>query len=282
MERILEPQAMQAWARERRAAGETVAFVPTMGYLHEGHLSLMRLARARADHLVVSIFVNPLQFAPNEDLATYPRDEEGDLAKCASVGADVVFFPTTASMYPPGSQTRVKPGPLAGPLCGRSRPTHFDGVVTVVLKLFNLVKPNLAVFGRKDFQQLQVIRRMVRDLDLDVEVVGGPIVREPDGLALSSRNAYLSADERIQALALSQSLALAEQRLAAGPATAEDIVALATAHIGAQSLGEIDYVELVDREELTPAAGPLHEPVLLAVAVRFGGTRLIDNRVLRP
>ncbi len=282
MQTILEPAAMQTWARERRARGETIAFVPTMGFLHEGHLSLMRMARDRADHLIVSIFVNPLQFAPGEDLATYPRDEAGDLAKCASVGADVVFFPTPASMYPDGFQTRVKPGPLAGPLCGRSRPTHFDGVVTVVLKLFNLVKPQVAVFGRKDFQQLQVIRRMVRDLDLDVEVLGGPIVREPDGVALSSRNAYLTGAERAQAVCLSQSLGLAEQRVASGEATAAQIIELVRAHVTAHPSAEVDYVELVDSEELTPVVGTLTGPCLLALAVRFGATRLIDNRVLVP
>lgn len=281
MELILEPQAMQSWARERRARGETVAFVPTMGYLHEGHLSLMRLARERADHLVVSIFVNPLQFAPNEDLATYPRDEEGDLAKCASVGADIVFFPTPATMYPPGYQTKVVPGALAGPLCGQNRPTHFGGVVTVVLKLFNIVQPHVAVFGRKDFQQLQVISRMVRDLNVDVEIIGGPIVREPDGLAMSSRNAYLSDAQRQQALALSQSLRLAEEVVAAGT-TVDALRALVRGHLGAQPLGDIDYVEIVHPTELTPVSGVVSEPVLLALAVRFGGTRLIDNRVLQP
>ncbi len=273
---------MQTWARERRAQGETIAFVPTMGYLHEGHLSLMRLARKRADHLVVSLFVNPLQFAEGEDLGTYPRDEAGDLAKCAAEGADVVFFPTPATMYPAGYQTAVKPGPLAGPLCGRSRPTHFDGVVTVVLKLFNLVKPHIAVFGRKDFQQLRVIRQMVRDLNVDVEIVGGAIVREPDGVALSSRNAYLTREERIQAVCLSQSLALAEAAVVSQPTDAETLVARVRAHIESHDLASVDYVELVDAEALTPLAGDLTGPSLLALAVRFGGTRLIDNRVIRP
>ena len=273
---------MQAWARERKARGESIAFVPTMGFLHEGHLSLMRIARQRADHLVASIFVNPLQFSPSEDLAVYPRDGAGDLLKCESVGADVVFLPTPATMYPEGFQTRVLPGPLAGPLCGRSRPTHFDGVVTVVLKLFNLVKPDVAVFGRKDFQQIQVVRRMVRDLNLEVEIVGGPIVREPDGVALSSRNANLTAGQRAQAVCLSQSLALAEQRLAAGPTSADELADLVRSHIESHSLAELDYVELVDSEELTPVAGTVISPSLLALAVRFGPTRLIDNRVIRP
>ena len=282
MERFLEPATMQAWARERRSSGHTIALVPTMGYLHEGHLSLMRLARQRADHLVVSIFVNPLQFGPTEDLAAYPRDEAGDLARCEAEGASAVFFPTPRTMYPPGSQTRLTAGALAGPLCGSSRPTHFDGVVTVVLKLFNIVRPDVAVFGRKDFQQLQVIRRMVRDLDLVISVVGGPIVREGDGLAMSSRNAYLSPEQRVQALALSQSLELASARMAEGPAEATEILAVVRRHLTARPLADIDYVALVDPEELTPVSGVVIGPALLALAVRFGETRLIDNRVLEP
>ena len=280
MQILRSPAAMQAWALQTRAAGDSIGFVPTMGYLHEGHLSLMRIARARADHLVASIFVNPLQFAPGEDLAVYPRDEEGDLEKCRAEGCEVVFFPTPESMYPPGYETRVVPGATARPMCGRSRPEHFGGVVTVVNKLFNLVQPSVAVFGRKDFQQLQLIRRMVTDFAIPVEIVGGPIVREPDGLAMSSRNAYLTEDERRQALCLSESLALAEALVADGERDAAAIVAAVTAHVASRPLAELDYVELRDANDLSEPDGVLAGPCVLALAVRFGRTRLIDNRVL--
>ncbi len=280
MDLIRDPAAMQRWASDVRARGETIAFVPTMGYLHDGHLSLMRIGRARADRLVASVFVNPLQFGEGEDLEVYPRDEEGDLAKCEAEGCDAVFFPQPDTMYPPGFQTRLVTGALTTVLCGASRPGHFDGVVTVVLKLFNLVQPHVAVFGSKDYQQLQVIRRMVRDLAVPVEIVGGAIVREADGLALSSRNAYLTDEQRGQALALSQSLALAEERYAAGERDPAVLRALVQDHISAQPLGEIDYIELVDAEELMPVYGLLMRPAVLALAVRFGRTRLIDNRVL--
>lgn len=280
MDLIRDPAAMRRWASEARSRGESIAFVPTMGYLHDGHLSLMRIGRARADRLVTSVFVNPLQFGEGEDLEVYPRDEEGDLAKCESEGCDAVFFPQPDTMYPPGFQTRLVTGALTTVLCGASRPGHFDGVVTVVLKLFNLVQPHVAVFGSKDYQQLQVITRMVRDLAVPVEIVGAPIIREEGGLALSSRNAYLGPDERSQALALNQSLALAQELFAAGERDPGVILAAVRAHIQAQPLGEIDYVQLVDAEELTPLYGPLVRPAVLALAVRFGRTRLIDNRVL--
>ncbi len=280
MRRFEDPAALQAWARDVRARGETIGFVPTMGYLHAGHLSLMRIARPRCDHLVVSIFVNPLQFAPTDDLGRYPRDEAGDAAKCTAEGVDVLFFPTPATMYPPGFQTHLTVGPLAAPLCGTSRAGHFEGVVTVVLKLFNLVQPTVAVFGEKDYQQLAVIRRMVRDFNLAVEVASGPTVREADGLAMSSRNAYLDPEQRTQALSLHRALDEAEQAVAAGtdPAT---LIARTRAILREQSPAEIDYVDLLDATELTPVTA-LDRPVVLAVAVHFGGTRLIDNRVLRP
>ncbi len=281
MHTIESPAAMAAWSREVRDRGETIAFVPTMGYLHEGHLSLMREARARGDHLVASIFVNPLQFGPNEDLDTYPRDAAGDAAKCHEVGVDVLFTPTKASLYPDGFQTTVQPGPIAGPLCGASRPGHFEGVCTVVLKLFNLVKPNVGVFGRKDYQQLAVLKRMARDLDLDVDVVGMPIVREDDGIAMSSRNAYLSAEQRAQARVLNRSLALAGRLVASGERSVETITSTVAALIAEQPLADIDYVELVDAGDLTTICD-LERPGVLALAVRFGSTRLIDNRVLTP
>lgn len=280
MELIRDPAAMQRWAFDARARGETIAFVPTMGYLHEGHLSLMRLGRARADRLVASVFVNPLQFGEGEDLEVYPRDEAGDLAKCEAEGCEAVFFPQPDTMYPPGFQTRLVTGALTTVLCGASRPGHFDGVVTVVLKLFNLVQPHVAVFGSKDYQQLQVIRRMVRDLAVPVEIIGGAIIREDGGLALSSRNAYLTDEERTQALALNQSLGIAADLYAGGERDPGALLAAVLAIIEAQPLAEIDYVQLVDAEELTPLYGPLVRPAVLALAVRFGRTRLIDNRVL--
>ena len=280
MELIRDPAAMQRWAFDARARGETIAFVPTMGYLHEGHLSLMRLGRARADRLVASVFVNPLQFGEGEDLEVYPRDEAGDLAKCEAEGCEAVFFPQPDTMYPPGFQTRLVTGALTTVLCGASRPGHFDGVVTVVLKLFNLVQPHVAVFGSKDYQQLQVIRRMVRDLAVPVEIIGGAIIREDGGLALSSRNAYLTDEERTQALALNQSLGLAADLYAGGERDPGALLAAVRALIEAQPLAEIDYIQLVDAEELTPLYGPLVRPAVLALAVRFGRTRLIDNRVL--
>ncbi len=281
MKTIETPAEMAAWARATRDRGETIGFVPTMGYLHEGHLSLMRAARPRADHLVVSIFVNPLQFGPDEDLDTYPRDDEGDAAKCRSVGVDLLFTPTKQSLYPDGFQTTVQPGPVAGPLCGASRPGHFEGVCTIVLKLFNLVKPNVAVFGRKDYQQLQVLQRMARDLDVDVDVVGMPIVREPDGVAMSSRNAYLSAEQRRQAAVLHRALDAAEAQVAAGQRDIAALLASAEALIREQPLSDIDYVEILDASSLQAPGDELTDPVLLALAVRFGATRLIDNRVLR-
>ena len=280
MDLIRDPEAMQQWALAARAGGETIAFVPTMGYLHDGHLSLMRIGRQRADRLVTSVFVNPLQFGEGEDLAVYPRDEDGDLAKCEAEGCDAVFFPQPDTMYPPGFQTRLVTGGLTSVLCGASRPGHFDGVVSVVLKLFNLVQPHVAVFGSKDFQQLQVIRRMVRDLAVPVEIIGAPIIREAGGLALSSRNAYLTDEERSQALALNRSLALVEKLFADGERDPGALMAAVREHIEAQPLADIDYVQLVDAEELTPLYGPVDRPAVLALAVRFGRTRLIDNRVL--
>jgi pantoate--beta-alanine ligase len=281
MKRFTDPAALQAWAGEVRAAGETIGFVPTMGYLHDGHLSLMRIARPKCDHLVVSIFVNPLQFGPNEDLDRYPRDEGGDSAKCADEGVDVLFFPTPKTMYPEGFQTRVTAGPLASPLCGASREGHFGGVITVVLKLFNLVRPHVAVFGAKDYQQFQVISAMVRDLNVPVEVEAGPIVREADGLAMSSRNAYLTPEQRSQALCLKRALDLAESEVAAGARDVAALLASARRFIEAQPLADVDYIELLDAENLT-TIDRIERPAVLAFAVRFGPTRLIDNVVLQP
>jgi pantoate--beta-alanine ligase len=250
-----------------------------MGYLHEGHVSLLRAGRSRADVLLMTLFVNPTQFGAGEDLERYPRDEASDLAKARAAGVDLVFAPDAGSMYGPGHQTSVELRQLSGPLCGASRPGHFAGVATVVTKLFHLTCPHVAVFGQKDYQQLAILRRMVRDLDFAIEILGMPIVREPDGLALSSRNAYLNREERAQATALSRGLDAAEQRFRAGERRAAELVAIARREIDAAPLARVDYVELRDADslgELTTVTGP----AVLAMAVFFGTTRLIDNRVL--
>lgn len=269
----------QALAR-RRAQGHRVAFVPTMGYLHEGHLSLMRLARPQAQTLVVSIFVNPTQFGPNEDLSSYPRDFPRDLELCRSVGVDLIFAPEPSEVYAPDAATTVAVTGLTDVLCGASRPTHFQGVTTVVSKLFNIVQPDVAVFGQKDYQQLAVIRRMVRDLNIPVEVVGGPIVREADGLAMSSRNVRLDPEARTQALALSRALARCEALATDGLRDGAELMAQARAIIEAQPLAEVDYISLVDPDSLAPVARVGEAGALMALAVRFGATRLIDNRLL--
>jgi pantoate--beta-alanine ligase len=279
---VRDPAAMRARAEDVRRDGRRIAVVPTMGSLHEGHLSLVRAARAAADVVVLTIFVNPTQFGPGEDLARYPRDEAGDLAKARPLGVDLAFCPEAAAMYPPGSQTVIEVRELARPLCGATRPGHFAGVATVVAKLFHVTLPHVAFFGEKDYQQLAVIRRMVRDLDLGIEIVGLPIVREPDGLALSSRNAYLSAAERADALALSRGLAAAEAAFAAGEREAAALVAAARGPLAAVAPRvRVDYVELRDAEELT-AIGRIERRAVLAIAAFVGQTRLIDNRVLGP
>jgi pantoate--beta-alanine ligase len=276
---IRDPAAMRARVEDLRRDGRRLAVVPTMGALHDGHLALLRVARARADIVILTIFVNPTQFGPNEDLSRYPRDEAGDLAQARPCGIDLAFCPGADAMYPPGAQTFIEVRELQRPLCGASRPGHFAGVATIVTKLFQITRPHLAVFGEKDYQQLAIIRRMVRDLDLGVEIVGVPIVREADGLALSSRNAYLSAEERHQALALSQGLAAAAARYQAGERGAAALVAAAHAAIVAHPLARIDYLELRDADELTEIT-QIDRPAVLAVAAFFGKTRLIDNRVL--
>jgi pantoate--beta-alanine ligase len=265
---------------ESRRRGERLALVPTMGYLHAGHVSLIREAARRADRVAVTIFVNPTQFGPTEDLDRYPRDLAGDLAKCGEAGAWLVYAPADpAEVYPPGFQTWVEVTEISRGLCGARRPGHFRGVATVVSKLFLLFRPDLAFFGEKDFQQLAVLRRMVRDLDLDpyLELVGMPIVREPDGLALSSRNAYLSPDERKRALCLSRALAAAEAAYGRGERSATALLALARQELG--EADRIDYVELVDAETLAPIER-IERPACLLLAAYLGKTRLIDNRVL--
>jgi pantoate--beta-alanine ligase len=258
-----------------------IALVPTMGSLHDGHLALVREARGRGDRVVVSIFVNPTQFGANEDLDKYPRDLDADLAKLAALDVDAVFVPNEAVIYPPGFDTWVVPGELAQPLCGASRPDHFRGVATVVLILLRLSRCHVALFGEKDFQQLQIIRRMAADLWLDVEIVGCPIVRERDGLAMSSRNAYLSPEERRQALVLSQGLARAELLVEGGERRAGAIAGAVRDTIAGAPAARVDYVELVDSESLA-AVERVEAPVLCAIAAWVGRTRLIDNRVLSP
>ncbi len=263
---------------DARKRGERVGFVPTMGALHAGHLELVREARRRATFVVASVFVNPTQFGPNEDFTRYPRDLEGDVQKLASVGVDLVFAPERAELYPPGDETRVRVGALAEPLCGRFRPGHFEGVATVVAKFFSILGPCLAVFGRKDYQQLLVIRRMVRDLFLPVEVVGHAIVREADGLAMSSRNAFLSPEERAGALALVTGLEAAARDFAAGERRARELERVAREPIEHVATS-IDYVEVRDADTLA-ALDAVGSRAVLAVACRLGTTRLIDNRIL--
>jgi pantoate--beta-alanine ligase len=276
---VRDPAEMRARAEDQRRDGRRICLVPTMGYLHAGHVSLLVAGRARSDLLVMSLFVNPTQFGPNEDLARYPRDEPGDLAKAREAGVDLVFAPEAAAMYPRGYQTAVEVRELAAPLCGRSRPGHFAGVASVVTKLFHLTSPHVAMFGRKDYQQLAIIRRMVRDLDFGIEIVGMPILREADGVAMSSRNAYLSPDERGQARSLSRGLAAAEALYASGERSATALVAAARAPIDEAPLARVDYVELRDADTLADVASA-SAPVVLAMAVFVGRTRLLDNAVL--
>lgn len=267
---------MQAFARERR--GE-IALVPTMGYLHDGHASLMIEARKRAKTVVASIFVNPTQFGVNEDLDSYPRDLERDKKIAEAAGVDVIFAPTVAEMYPAGYQSYLNVEEITTHLCGASRPGHFRGVTTVVAKLFNIVMPQLALFGKKDFQQLAVIRRMVKDFNFDVEIVGMPIVREADGLAMSSRNARLDAVQRGQALCLYRSIKAAKDAFNKGERSVAALRRTALAVIEAESAAQLDYLEFRDQDTLLPLE-QADERTLLALAVRVGTVRLIDNSIL--
>ncbi|HSP96765.1 MAG TPA: pantoate--beta-alanine ligase [Candidatus Dormibacteraeota bacterium] len=279
MREIVTAAEMRAWADQARGAGRRIGLVPTMGYLHDGHLSLVAEARRRAEACVASIFVNPLQFGPREDLDRYPRDLRRDRDALRAAGVEVLYLPTADEMYPPGFQTAVSVAKVSAGLCGRSRPGHFGGVTTVVTKLFNAVKPHVAVFGEKDFQQLAVIRRMANDLDTGIEVVGAPIVREADGVAMSSRNAYLSDAERTAARCLSRALAAAREAVAGGARLAADVLAAARAVLDAEPAARVDYVALVDVDSLEPV-DPITERALLALAVFIGRTRLIDNTIL--
>jgi pantoate--beta-alanine ligase len=272
---------MQARADQLRQSGKTTAFVPTMGYLHEGHLSLLRIAKQKADDLVLSIFVNPAQFGPNEDLGSYPRSLDRDLEMAQKEGVDAVFVPTDQTLYQAGYQTYVELEKLPGHLCGLSRPVFFRGVTTVVTQLFNIVKPHVAVFGEKDFQQLAIIRQMVKDLKFDIEIVGGPIVREVDGLAMSSRNAYLKDHMRPAALSLSRVLENSRKMVQNGILDAQLIIDQAAGIFSAFPEIKVDYISLCDPVTLDPVES-IEGRTLMALAVALEKIRLIDNTILQP
>jgi pantoate--beta-alanine ligase len=273
------PDAMRAWSRAERTNRRTIAVVPTMGALHAGHLALVAEARRRCDRVIVTIFVNPLQFDRSSDFDAYPRPIDDDLERCRAAGVHAVYAPTAAVIYPPGFQTHVEPGALADRLEGPMRPGHFRGVTTVVTKLLAATCPDVAVFGRKDFQQLSIIRRMVADLDLGIEVVGVPIVRETDGLALSSRNVRLADDDRAAAVVISRALDAAESAHRSGESGATALLAIVGRIVAGEPLASLEYAELVDVVTLEPV-DEVDRPAVLLVAAWFGGVRLIDNREL--
>jgi pantoate--beta-alanine ligase len=280
MEIIREIAAMTAWSKQQAAAGKAIGLVPTMGYFHEGHLSLMRLAGKQADKVVVSLFVNPAQFGPTEDLSSYPRDFERDRELASQAGADVLFAPAAEAMYPKAAKTTISVRGLTDYLCGADRPDHFAGVTTVVSKLFNIVRPDLAVFGQKDFQQLVVVRRMCIDLNIGVEIIDHPIVREADGLAMSSRNTYLTESLRESALSLSKSIALVRKRVVAGERDVAELGGKVRMLIDSYADTRVDYISFVHQETLEPV-NSVDENTVLALAVRVGDTvRLIDNGFL--
>ena len=272
--KIISPADMQAFALAERAKGNTLGFVPTMGALHAGHTSLMTLAREQCDILIVSIFVNPLQFAPGEDLDTYPHTPETDHAMCEEHGVDIVFRPST--MYPANHSSTVSVSGLSQGLCGASRPTHFDGVTTVVARLFGLVQPHIAVFGQKDFQQLAIIRRMVEDLAIPVEIIGGPIIREKDGIAMSSRNAYLSESERVRARSISTALTTIQAAVRSGEYDTNILLSMVQQIL---TVDVVDYISFVDPDTLTNVEH-INQPTQLCIAAFLGTTRLIDNCTL--
>ena len=271
--------AVRQQVSEWKKAGLSIGLVPTMGYLHEGHKSLIDAARRENDRVAVSICVNPMQFGPNEDLESYPRDLEKDAALCEEAGVDLIFHPQPEEMYAPGFCTYVDMDGLTTQLCGKSRPTHFRGVQTVVLKLFHIVAPDRAYFGQKDAQQLAVIRRMVRDLDVGVTIIGCPIIREADGLAKSSRNTYLNEKERQAALVLSRSLQAGKALMEAGETNAQAVRQAITDEINKEPMARIDYVDVVDFDTITPVE-TIQGTVLTAIAVYIGKTRLIDNFIV--
>lgn len=273
-------QEMKDLSSKARKAGNLIAFVPTMGYFHEGHLSLMREGRRRGDLLVVSLFVNPTQFGPNEDFQHYPRDFERDRKMAEEVGVDVLFAPEIEEMYPPDHQTLVRVEKVTRNLCGRSRPNHFQGVTTVVLMFFEIVMPHLALFGEKDYQQLITIRQMVKDLHMNVEIVGMPTIREADGLAMSSRNTYLLPEERKVACTLYRSLQRARQRLEQGIRKADSIISELREILQSEPLLRIDYIQICDADTLEEV-DQIEGDVVIALAAYLGRTRLIDNLIYR-
>jgi pantoate--beta-alanine ligase len=273
------PQAMRAWSRQQRAHGRTIAVVPTMGALHDGHLALVAEAGQRADLVVVTIFVNPLQFNQAIDFDRYPRPIDDDLEACRAAGVDAVYAPTASVMYPPGFETHVEPGSLADRLEGPMRPGHFRGVATVVIKLLGATQPDLAVFGQKDFQQLAIIRRMVADLDLGIAIVGIATEREPDGLARSSRNVRLTPEDRAAAVAIPHALEAAASAFEAGERLADGLRRIACEVLSAERRATVEYVELVDAATLEPVAS-VEAPAVILTAAWFGDVRLIDNRLL--
>lgn len=276
---ISSVKEMQGYSSALRKDGKTISFVPTMGALHEGHISLMREGKKLGDVLVASVFVNPAQFGRGEDYMSYKRNTDGDLKKLTGAGVDIAFFPETGEIYPPGFETYVEVTELEKPLCGRFRPGHFRGVATVVLKLFNIVKPHIAIFGEKDYQQLQIIRKMVRDLSLEIEIIGMPIVREKSGLAMSSRNSYLSPEEKDKAAYLSQALREIKTRFDGGEKDTLNLIKRGYEVLTRASVGEIDYLEIRDGETLGDKVSAAPGDVA-ALAVRIGNARLIDNTVL--
>lgn len=280
MQTITEIAEMQRTAEQARNAGRKIGFVPTMGYLHEGHLSLIRRAGELCQFVVVSIFVNPTQFGPQEDFRSYPRDLSRDARLCQEAGCDLLFIPTVEQIYPQGYRTYVEVEGLTDLLCGASRPGHFRGVTTVVAKLFNIVKPHVAVFGQKDAQQAIVLRRMARDLNQDLEIEVAPTIREPDGLAMSSRNTYLNREERAQATVLYRALEWARGQIDSGERRAEPLIRGMAEMIGAVQMADVDYIAIVDTDRLCPVRR-LRGEVLIALAVRFGRARLIDNFLIQ-
>lgn len=272
---------MRLHAQRIRASGASIALVPTMGFFHEGHLSLMRLGRTLADHVVVSIFVNPTQFAAGEDFEAYPRNPERDSELARNENVDTLFMPGVKDLYPPGFESYVRLDNLSDRMCGQTRPRHFTGVATIVTKLFNIVRPKVAIFGKKDYQQWIIIKRLVRDLDMDIEIIGAPTVREADGLAMSSRNFYLTKKQRGKALSLFQALEKARQSVAAGITDVNQILQEAFRTIGDHSDVSIDYMVLCDPDTLEEVT-KIDRPVLMALAVKVGKTRLIDNMLLTP
>jgi pantoate--beta-alanine ligase len=279
MELIKSTQEMRKLVDNIRSEGKTIGFVPTMGFLHEGHLSLVRMCRQKVDRVVVSIFVNPTQFGPTEDFESYPRDLDRDLRLLRNEAVDIVFAPPREDLYGSGHETYVKLERMPNHLCGLSRPVLFQGVATIVTKLFHIVKPHVAVFGEKDYQQLMVIRKMVKDLSMDIEILGGPTVREPDGLAMSSRNSYLTPSQRKTAACLFQSLKASCGMVAAGVIDTAQIIRKASENILSQPDTRIDYVSICDPESLEPVE-KITGSALMALAVFVGRTRLIDNMML--